>query len=155
MIIDRYARTRTNTHTHTEGNLKFDVHPRRAKRKKRTDDRSRRELNPVLRVVGRDQFVPRPHRVVQTGDVRVRHVAEGAPVVVVPPHRAQGPGRVVRERRVGGGAVEDPGFACGVGRDRGCGEEGVGVWVDIAQDGGGVEAVDEEGGSACAVGVLE
>ena len=42
-----------------------------------------------------------------------------------------------------------------MGGDWGCGEEGVRVWVEIAKDGGGVEAVDEEGGSACAAGVLE
>jgi hypothetical protein len=121
---------------------------------KRTDDRSGGEPNPVLRVLGRDEFVPRTHRIVQTRDVRVRHVTEGASVVVVPSHRTQVSGGVVLERRVSG-AMEDCGFACGVGRDWGCGEEGVGVWVEVAEDGGGVEAVDEEGGSACAASVLE
>jgi hypothetical protein len=123
-------------------------------KKKRTDDRSRRELNPVLRVLRSDKFVPRTHRIVQTGDVCVRHVTKGASVVVVPSHCTQVSGGVVLEWRVRG-TIEDPGFTCGVGGDWDRGEEVVRVWVEIAEDGGDVEAVDEEGGSTCAAGVLE
>ena len=122
--------------------------------RKRTDDRPRRELDPVLRVLGSDEVVPRTHRLVQTRDVCVRHVTEGASVVVVPSHRAQVSGGVVFEWCVRG-AIEDPGFACGVGGDRDRGEEVICIWAEIAEDGGGVEAVDEEGGSTCAAGVLE
>lgn len=53
------------------------------------------------------------------------------------------------------GTVQDPGFACGVGWDWDCGKEAVCVWVEIAEDGGDVEAVDEEGDAACAACVLE
>lgn len=51
-----------------------------------TYDGSRRELHPILRVLGRDEFVPRTHCVIQTRDVCIRHVTERAPVVVVPLH---------------------------------------------------------------------
>jgi hypothetical protein len=84
----------------------------------------------------------------------VRHVTERASVVVVPSHCTQVSGGVVLEWWVGG-TIEDPGFTCGVGGDRDCGEELVRIWVEIAEDGGDVEAVDEEGGSTCAAGVLE
>jgi len=123
-------------------------------KKKRTDDRSWRELNPVLRVLGSDEFVPRTHRFVQARDVCVRHATKGAPVVVVPTYCTQVSGGVVLEWSVSG-MIEDAGFACGVGGDWNCGEEVVRIWVEIAEDGGGVEAVDEEGGSTCAAGVLE
>ena len=123
-------------------------------RRKRTDDRSRRELNPVLRVLGSDEFVPRTHRFVQTRDVCVWHVTKGASVVVVPSHCMQVSGGVVLEWCVSG-TIEDPGFTCSVGGDWDCGKDIVRIWVEIAEDGGDVEAVDEEGGSTCATGVLE
>lgn len=114
----------------------------------------RRELHPILRVLGREEAVPRTHRVVQTRDVRVRHVTKRASVVVVPPHRAQVSGRVVRERCVGS-TIQDPGGACGVGGDRDRGEDTVCIRVEIAEDGGGVESVDEEGDTAGAARVIE
>ena len=126
----------------------------RNEKRKRTDDRSRRELDPVLRVLGGDKFVPRTHRFVQTWDVCVWHVTKGASVVVVPSHCAQVSGGIVLKRCVSG-AIEDPGFTGGVGGDWDCGEEVVRIWVEIAEDGGDVEAVDEERRSTCAAGVLE
>ena len=122
--------------------------------KKRTDGRSRSELNPVLRVLGSDQIVPRTHRFVQTRDVCVRHVTKGASVVVIPSHCTQVPSGVVLEWCVSG-TIEDPRFTCGVGGDWDCGEEVVRAWVEIAEDGGDVEAVDEEGSSTCAARVLK
>jgi hypothetical protein len=121
---------------------------------KRTDDRPWRELNPVLRVLGSDKFVPHTHRFVQTRDVCVRHVAKGASVVVVPPHCTQVSRAVVLEWCVSG-TIENPGFTRGVGGDWGCGEEVVRISAEIAEDGGDVETVDEEGSSACATDVLE
>jgi len=63
--------------------------------------RSWRELDPILRVLGCDELIPRTHCVVQTGDIFVRQASKGAPVVVVPSHRIQITGFVVLQRRVG------------------------------------------------------
>ncbi|KAI9512968.1 hypothetical protein F5148DRAFT_1273385 [Russula earlei] len=99
-------------------------------------------------------LVPQAHGPIQTRDVRVRHVSKRAPVVAVPSHRTQVSGRVVLQWRVGG-PVQDPGFACGVRWYRHRGKEAVRIWVEIAQDRCGVEAVDEEGRTAGPAGVLE
>lgn len=53
------------------------------------------------------------------------------------------------------GTVQVPRFACGMVGNWDCGKEAVCVWVEIAEDGGDVEAVDEEGDAACAACVLE
>lgn len=67
----------------------------------RTDDGPRGELNPILRVLGSNELVPRTHCLIQTRDVIVRDVSKPAPVVVIPSHRAQVSRRVVFQRRVG------------------------------------------------------
>ena len=157
VIIERYI------HTHRAGFSRFKIRQSmteangggcREERRKRTDNRSWRELNPVLRVLGSDKFVPPTHRFVKTRDVGVRYVTKGASVVIVPSHCKQVSGGVVFEWCVSG-TIKDPGFPCGVGGDRDCGEEVVRIWVEIAEDRCDVETVDEEGGSTCAVGVLE
>jgi hypothetical protein len=40
------------------------------------------------------------------------------------------------------GTIEDPGFTGGVGGDWDRGEEVVRIWVEIAEEGGDVEAID-------------
>ena len=51
--------------------------------------------------------------------------------------------------------IQDTGFTCSVEGDWDCGEEAIGIRVEITEDGGDVEAVDEEGDTAGAAGVLE
>jgi len=82
-------------------------------------DNSWGKLNPILRVLGGDEFVPSTHCLVQTRDVFVRHVPKGTSIVVVSSHRPQVSGCVVLQRCVRS-TVQDPRFACGVGgyRDR-------------------------------------
>ena len=112
------------------------------------------ELNPILRILGCDELVPRTHRVVQTRDIFVRHASKGAPVVVVPSHRTQITGCVVLQRRVGG-AVQDPRFARSMGGYWDGGKEAVRVWVEVTENRGDIEAVDEEARTTCPIGVLE
>lgn len=51
--------------------------------------------------------------------------------------------------------IEDPRFTRSVGGDWNRREEIVRIWVEIAEDGSGVEAIDEEGSSTRAAGVLK
>ena len=51
--------------------------------------------------------------------------------------------------------IQDTGIACGVEGDWNRGKEAIGIRVEITEDGGDVEAVDEEGDTAGAAGVLE
>ena len=54
-----------------------------------------------------------------------------------------------------GSTVQDLGVARGVGGDWDRGEETIWIRVEIAENGGGVEAVDEEGDTAGAARVIE
>jgi len=123
-------------------------------RKFHTDYGSWRELNPILRVLGCDELIPRTHRIVQTGDIFVRHGSKGASVVVVPSHRTQITGWVVPQRRVGS-AVKDTRFAGGMGGYWNGGKEAVCVRIEVTEDRCDVEAVDEKGCTTCPIGVLE
>ena len=113
-----------------------------------------RELNPILRVLGCDELVPRTHCVVQTGDIFIRHASKGAPVVVVPSNGTQITGCVVLQWRVGS-AVKDTRFARGMGGYWDGGKEAVRVRIEVTEDRCDVEAVDEEGCTACPIGVFE
>jgi len=84
----------------------------------------------------------------------VRHVPKGTSIVVVPSHRPQVSGCVVLQRCVRS-TVQDSRFACSVGGYRDRGKETVRVGVEVAEDRCDIEAVDEEGGTTSAVGVLE
>ena len=81
------------------------------------------------------------------------------PIIIIPPHLYQLPARrVVSEHRIPRlriRGVQSAGLARRVRRDGDAREEGVGVGVELFHDGGGVEAVDEEGLAACAVCVGE
>ena len=123
-------------------------------KKVHTNYGSWRELNPILRVLGCDELVPRTHRVVQTGDIFVWHASKGAPVVVVPSNRTQVTGSVVLQRRVGS-AIQDPRLARGMGGYWDGGKEAVRIRVEVAEDRCDVKAINEEARTARPVGVPE
>lgn len=84
------------------------------------------------------------------------HVDGGA-VAAVPADLLEEPGLrvVVEDGEAAVGGYADAGVAAGVGVDGDRAEEVVGLGVFVAEEGGGFEAVDEEGGAAGAVGVGE
>ena len=121
----------------------------------RTDGGTGGELHPVLRVGAREELVPRPHGVVPPEHAPRRHVAKHTAIVVVPPHRLQLAGDRVVPEDGPRGLVERVFFAGGVRGDGDGGEQVVDVGVQLFEDRGDVEAVDEERRAACAVGVRE
>lgn len=54
--------------------------------KQRTHGSPRGELNPIFRVLGGDEFVPRTHCLIQARHIGVRHVSKHTSVIAVPPH---------------------------------------------------------------------
>ena len=88
-----------------------------------------------------------------------RQMIHHTPIIIIPPHLYQLPTRrVVSEHwipRLRIRCVQGARLARRVRRDGDAREEGMRVGVEFFHDGGGVEAVDEEGLAACAVCVGE